>query len=200
MAELITEPDELTRLEAVVEQFRGSFVAAGQALRAIRDQRLYREQFVTFEEYCAGRWGFNRNYGNKLIRGVEIVEALGTIVPKLPSTESHVRELAKLDDPDDQAAAWTAALEAAGGKAVTAKIVRDCVNAILPPKDPPEIVPELEFEAIRKWLLARRDSWPPDYRHTFVGFVQRILEQMEPSDVDDRGAGADCPTPDPRAA
>jgi len=113
----------LARLEAMVERFRGSFVAAGQALRAIRDQKLYRGPFVTFEEYCRARWGFVRRQADRLIEAAEITEALGLrpIGLKPPSAESQARELARLDDPDDQAAAWTAAL-APGGEHAAIKI------------------------------------------------------------------------------
>ena len=203
MPELITETDELTRLEAMVEQFRGSFVAAGQALRAIRDQRLYREQFVTFEEYCRARWGMERAFAHRLIAAAEVIEQIrmspiGDI--RIPTCESQARELTLLDDPSDRLAAWSAVLEAAGDKAVTAKMVRDQVNAILPPKPDDPIIPALEFEAIKKWLVSRRDSWPAEYQHTFTGFVTRILEQMEPTDVHDRGEGADPAIPDQSAA
>ena len=66
------------------------------ALMEIRDGRLYRAEFGTFEEYCQERWGWGRNYINKLIASAEVVENLGTIVPKLPATERQARPLAPL--------------------------------------------------------------------------------------------------------
>lgn len=34
-----------------------AFADAGAALVNIRDRRLYRAEYSTFEEYCAKRWG-----------------------------------------------------------------------------------------------------------------------------------------------
>jgi hypothetical protein len=52
----------------------------------------------TFEAYCLERWGFKRNYANKLIAAAEV----GTIVPNL--NEGQARELAPLIKQDEQAA------------------------------------------------------------------------------------------------
>lgn len=49
---------------------------------------------------------------------------------------------------------------------------------------------DYEFTVIRKWLIARRDSWPEEYREHFAGFIGRIMETL---DVDDRGQGEDTP-------
>jgi hypothetical protein len=66
-----------------------TFVDVGAALLEIRDSKLYRKEYGTFEEYCNKRWGWQRNYANKLIRAAEVVENLGTIVPILPATGRH---------------------------------------------------------------------------------------------------------------
>jgi hypothetical protein len=50
--------------------------------------------------------------------------------------------------------------------------------------------PESEFKSIKDWLSSRRESWPAEYRHTFTGFVARVLEQLEEPDADDGGGGA----------
>ena len=59
------------------------------------DAKLYRASHGTFEEYCRERWGFARNYANKMIAASSVVSHLGTNVPK-PATESQARPLAKL--------------------------------------------------------------------------------------------------------
>ena len=46
---------ELRRLEARVEIGLKAFWEIGQALSQIRDKRLYRENYKTFEEYCITR-------------------------------------------------------------------------------------------------------------------------------------------------
>ena len=37
-----------------------SFLEVGMTLKEIRDKRLYRQQYDTFEEYCARRWELSR--------------------------------------------------------------------------------------------------------------------------------------------
>ena len=54
-------------------------------------------------------------------------------------------------------------------------------------KPEPVFEPSVERDAILSWLWARRETWPEKFRPTFVGYVIRILDQMEPVDEDDGG-------------
>jgi hypothetical protein len=69
----------------------------GNALLDIRDGRLYREEFGTFEEYCQQRWKMSRIRAHQLIQATEIASDLLTDVntPK-PTNEFQLRPLAKL--------------------------------------------------------------------------------------------------------
>jgi hypothetical protein len=49
------ERKEREYLEKIVEK---SFYSAGKALKDLRDKKLYRDQYPTFEEYCRVRFGF----------------------------------------------------------------------------------------------------------------------------------------------
>jgi hypothetical protein len=71
----------LAELETVVEAGLETFVEVGLALQEIRDARLYREDYGTFETYCKERWGFSRSYGYRLIRAAELaaVSPMGDI-------------------------------------------------------------------------------------------------------------------------
>jgi hypothetical protein len=101
----IEESHELERCEVVIKQGLQTFIEVGQALMTIREKRLYRISFKTFEDYCVGRWAFGRNYVNKLIEASEVISNLGTIVPILPKTESQVRPLTSLE-PEIQKEVW----------------------------------------------------------------------------------------------
>ncbi len=74
------------------------------ALAEIRDSRIYRNTFATFEEYCRERWGFTKTYANNIIAASEVVSNLTTLVVK-PATETQARPLAKLPA-EQQPAAW----------------------------------------------------------------------------------------------
>ena len=47
----IDERNELERCEVVIRQGLETFIEVGQALMTIRDKRLYRIEFGTFEDY-----------------------------------------------------------------------------------------------------------------------------------------------------
>ncbi len=95
----------------------------GQALARIRDGRLYRDRYGTFQVYGRERWQYGKNYINKLIAASEVVVHLVTIVPMAPRHEFQVRPLIGLSK-GQAAAAWQNAVEAARGGTVTAKLVK----------------------------------------------------------------------------
>lgn len=63
----------LVELEEVVEHGIASFVAVGSALVEIRDSRLYRAEFATFEVYLDERWGMSRAHGYRLINSARVM-------------------------------------------------------------------------------------------------------------------------------
>jgi len=126
------EATDLAQHEATIDRGLKTFYEVGNALVAIRDGRLYRGQFDTFEDYCQGRWGIARNYANKMIAAAGIIRNLGTIVPTdaspivgiLPVNEAQTRPLALLE-PEQQREAWQRAVESApNGKVTGAHVAR----------------------------------------------------------------------------
>lgn len=124
------ENDALADAEATIETGLKTFVEVGQALSLIRDSRLYRADYATFEAYCGARWHLSRPRAYQLIEAAEVVEALSTNVDTpLPRTESQARELSGL--PAAEAAeAMRAAHEATAGQ-VTAKSIREARDAAM---------------------------------------------------------------------
>ena len=109
------ETEELGRLESVIDQGLKTFVEVGNALTEIRDKRLYREVFGTFEEYCRDRWGFSRVHAKRLVNAAEVVKNITTEpIGSVPATESQARPLARFA-PDDQVAIWQRAVETSNG-------------------------------------------------------------------------------------
>lgn len=81
-------------------------------LLAIRDQRLYRQQHKTFEDYCRSRWTMSRQRAHQFIESASVVENLSTIVDIIPANESQARPLVSLE-PDQQREAWQEAVATA---------------------------------------------------------------------------------------
>lgn len=123
----VVEQGRLEHNEAIIEKGLNTFVDVGNALAEIRDGKLYRQTHGTFEDYCQERWGFARNYANKMIAAAGVVSGLGTIVPSLPATESQARPLTRLE-PNEQIAAWQEAVETAPNGKVTAAHVAEVVE------------------------------------------------------------------------
>lgn len=128
------ERDELERCEGIIERGLPVFFEVGAALLRVRDLRLYRGLYATFEDYCQARWGFSKTYANNLIAATSVRNNLTTIVVKtLPSNEAQTRPLAKLKTPEQQQQAWQRAVETAPDGRVTAAhvaaVVRDMRRA-----------------------------------------------------------------------
>lgn len=68
--------DELQERTVLEQQVERVFYIAGRALLSLREKRLYRNTYTTFEEYCKQRFGFTHRHVNYLIAGSQVVENL----------------------------------------------------------------------------------------------------------------------------
>jgi hypothetical protein len=133
------EHEERERLEKIVEK---SFYSAGKALKDLRDKKLYRDQYPTFEEYCRVRFGFQRRHPYQLINAAAVVDNLIEMCANgaqnsgeenessfiLPTSERQVRDLASLS-PVKQAEVWMKAVEEAGNKVPSTRIVKNVIQS-----------------------------------------------------------------------
>ena len=72
----VHERARLQECEEIIEKNIRGFLATGYALAEIRDRRLYREDFKTFEKYCKQIWDFSRSSAYHQISGYEAVQNL----------------------------------------------------------------------------------------------------------------------------
>ena len=100
----VMEQTQLQQCEAVIEQGLQTFVEVGNALLTIRDSRLYRLDYTTFEDYCRDRWEMERAHAYRLIDSAKVVANLSPI-GDIPRTESQARPLTSLP-PEAQHIAW----------------------------------------------------------------------------------------------
>ena len=117
----IDESHELERCEVVIKQGLQTFIEVGQALRTIREKRLYRISFKTFEDYCVGRWAFKKSQAYQLIDASVVISNLSAIAEILPKTESQTRPLTRLE-PEIQKEVWTEVLKTHGDNITAAKV------------------------------------------------------------------------------
>jgi phage N-6-adenine-methyltransferase len=119
------EASELESLEQRYEVIQTTVFEGIGILLEIRDRRLYRAGYRTFEDYCRERWGLTRSRAYQLMEAAETVGRLSTFVDTpLPRNEGQARALARFDD-DLQPAIMraTKAHADATGKPVTAGLV-----------------------------------------------------------------------------
>ncbi|MEW1926379.1 hypothetical protein [Streptomyces sp. NPDC088360] len=134
------EADLYLKCEAAIENMRFAFWAAGKALQVVRDAKLYRAEFDTFEEYTQLKWDITPQYAGKLIRTWRVAEALfqarpggdlETIVSKKLGY-GHAWALVPLVEGHDVRAAvyLYLGLVKAKGASVTAALVQGAVEAL----------------------------------------------------------------------
>jgi hypothetical protein len=135
------EESDRNLLERKVER---AFFEAGKALMELRNRRLYRSTHRTFEEYCRDRFGHSRQKSNYLIAAADVYENLTTICCQnsgiddlttnssqiLPTSEGQVRPMTKLE-PQEQWEVWQTAVEVAGGKVPSGRVVKDVIERIM---------------------------------------------------------------------
>lgn len=90
------ETADLERLETAIQKHQQAFVECGLAIAEIRDRRLYRKDFESFEAYCLSRWGWSRQRAQQLERAAKLVEALPEKSAVLVPDEKSARTLADI--------------------------------------------------------------------------------------------------------
>jgi len=135
------EQSDRLALERKVEQ---AFYIAGLSLAQLRDRRLYRSTHSSFEEYCQDRFGMKRRHPYRLIDAAKVVNnilevcplstvsELDTEIKIVPTSEWQARPLTKLSAAE-QREAWSKAVELAGNKIPSGKIVSQVVSKIMCP-------------------------------------------------------------------
>lgn len=94
------EREQLAFHEARVSHNLEAFWLVAASLLAIKDRKLYRESFDTFEDYCEDRWHFSARYARYIIRAKSIMDALLADNLPAPTHESQLRPLQGLSDLD----------------------------------------------------------------------------------------------------
>jgi hypothetical protein len=131
--EALAKLDRLRQCEAIVEKTKKNAWDFVRALKEIKDDGLWHEaqapageaSYINFDDYAQRRFGFTRNYANRLIKGLAIQDSvpIGTDL-----NEAQARELGKIPS-EDRAKVLSRAEEKAAshGGEVTAKIIREAV-------------------------------------------------------------------------
>ena len=109
------EAQELADCEAVLGEGIAAFIGVGNALLRIRDGKLYRGAYSTFEEYCREKWGLSRTFAFGHIEAAKVVDNLQTFgIAEHPHNQRVDQELVPLrNDPRLMAEVWQEVLQEA---------------------------------------------------------------------------------------
>ena len=138
MPEIILPHNTLAQNEAIIQKGLNTFYEVGNALTEIRDNKQYKENYSTFEDYCIDRWDIKKAHAYRLMSSSNVINNLspigdvivsnlvemGTLVPK---TEGQVREIAKAPE-EEQAKVWERARIQTGKDQPTALEIRMVVE------------------------------------------------------------------------
>lgn len=114
----LVETHDLQQCESIIKKGQTTFFEVGVALIEIRDRKLFRGKYETFEDYCIHRWGWTRQRGYQLADAAQIAKACQPVVV---GNERIARELGKLPDGEVKAVAEELSVTEEG---LTAKAVR----------------------------------------------------------------------------
>jgi hypothetical protein len=116
-----------------------AFERASKNLLRVRDERLYREEFATFEEFCRETLGHSKTHVNRMIAAADVIQGLiaqGEIV--LPNNERVARELAKYPK-SERALIWKRAKQIADRSRPDYQAIREAAKEIVPAREAQKI-------------------------------------------------------------
>jgi hypothetical protein len=87
----VRETYPLAELEATIARGKEWFVGMGLALGAIRDLRLYRPEFGSFDKYCRAKWGCGRQRAYRLIKAAAAGKSNTRVTPFNQAAEERTQ-------------------------------------------------------------------------------------------------------------
>jgi protein gp37 len=183
----LVEFEELTN---VVWKAVGMFTEVGMALTKIHTKKLWRTASCnSWEEYLEAWVHMSKSHAHRLMNASRMVAIImeSPLTNKsakdydnyyVPVSEAQVRPLTQLEDPEQVAPAWLAAIERANRFCPTAKVVQEIVDEILHPgvseaKPPNRTQQKRELFSRLKKLVDEQESW--DEVRTVLAKLEKII-------------------------
>lgn len=110
---------ELAEIETYIEKFRLAAFVVGEKLKRVKSEKLYLEDYGTFEAYCLKRWDLSARQAYQWIEAFEVRKQTGFADLQ---NEAQARALAQVD-PADRARVWASATQY-GERVTAAGIIR----------------------------------------------------------------------------
>lgn len=190
------EQATLEQCESIIGKNMLSVVEFGKALATIRDLKLYRAGYETWEEYVANRWDIKARTSYQYITAADVFENVRSCaqIEILPTNEFQLRQLARLDE-QHQVDAWKQAVKKADDGKITARhvsmVVSDMLGEQIRSKAAaqqsqvrtstylPEDMKKLCWDLIEKVREARINNMPKSVKNDLKKRLQGVLQLLE---------------------
>lgn len=179
------QQDRLKHLENIISNNQYRFYEIGQALKEIRDSRLYKLiLFTTFEAYARVRWDIGRSQAYRLIDAYKVISNLSPIGDRLPGNETQTRSLVPLSVPE-QRKIWKDFLST--GMEITAHNIKNFIDERKatenkPPSDHTDQISDEYMDAVQAMLgqvqYAQNDRWQKTSRGAALLWNRVIQEKI----------------------
>ena len=181
--------NRLTRLESIIETNQRRFYQIGNALRRIRDEKLYRcLLFESFEAYVKTRWDMAKSQAYRLIEASNVIDNLSPIGDGvLPENESQTRALTRLKK-NDQRRIWREFVSS--GTALSASNIGRFVKMRIKdhqPKPSPRIdviscgYKQAVMAMLEQIRLAHNDNWTETSKEAGLFWLKVMKERISAS-------------------
>ena len=154
--------EELMRRSRLIEQVGNAFYISGMALAQLKEERLYRNTHLSFDEFCQDVFGYGSDYAYLKIAAAKVYQNLLDYPPTngrqpiLPTRQRQLRPIVKAKlEADAQVEVWHNAIALADGKIPSSSIVAQAVNLYLA-EDDTQFNPFTEGEVCR--IVVRGNS------------------------------------------
>lgn len=177
------------------------------ALMEIRDKRLYRVVYSSFEAYCADRWNMSKPHAHRLIASVGVIDNLVPLGTALPVAEPLTRPLRKLE-PEQQREVWQELMQNHVNGEVTERHVEAAVKAVqrvniqlereAMPEPPPAITPALPIGKYRcividpPWPMEKIDRTERPNQSHYLDYPVMSIEEIAALPVADFAIEGGC--------
>jgi hypothetical protein len=158
---------QLKKEEKIIQRTKGAFVECGLALARIRDGKLYRSEYETFEGYCSDKWGWGRQRAYQLIEAAETAKGLPRNVNNCLQNEGQARELSKVPKDDREEVLE----KASRGGIITAKTIKEAAREKVIELD--KVGREIPEEILPDWNRAE------EVGNTLRQFVSKVKCEVE---------------------
>jgi hypothetical protein len=179
------QQDRLKHLETIISNNQYRFYEIGQALKEIRDSRLYKLiLFNTFEAYARDRWDIGRSQAYRLIDAYSVINNLSPMGDRLPGNEAQTRSLVPLSPPE-QRKIWKDFLNT--GMEITARNIKNFLDECKakenkPPSDHTDQISNDYMDAVQGMLgqvrYAQNDQWQKTSRAAALLWNRVIQEKI----------------------